>query len=39
MAVAHGRTSYQGDRKIRVGMTEQFDGLELEGQVDLRSRD
>ena len=31
MAVAHGRTSYSGERKIRVGMTELIDGRELAG--------
>lgn len=29
MAVAHGRTSYTGQRKIRVGMTELIDGAAL----------
>jgi alpha-ketoglutarate-dependent taurine dioxygenase len=29
MAVAHGRTSYTGPRKIRVGMTELIDGAAL----------
>lgn len=29
MAVAHGRTSYRGDRKIRVGMTDPVDGRAL----------
>ena len=31
MAVAHGRTPYSGERKIRVGMTELVDGRELAG--------
>jgi alpha-ketoglutarate-dependent taurine dioxygenase len=31
MAVAHGRTPYGGERKIRVGMTELIDGRELAG--------
>lgn len=31
MAVAHGRTPYSGDRKIRVGMTELVDGHALVG--------
>jgi alpha-ketoglutarate-dependent taurine dioxygenase len=31
MAVAHGRTSYTGERKIRVGMTELVDGTALSG--------
>lgn len=30
MAVAHGRTPYRGERKIRVGMTEQIDGDQIE---------
>lgn len=29
MAVAHGRTAYRGDRKIRVGMTDPVDGRNL----------
>jgi alpha-ketoglutarate-dependent taurine dioxygenase len=31
MAVAHGRTPYTGERKIRVGMTEPVDGTALAG--------
>jgi hypothetical protein len=29
--VAHGRTPYTGERKIRVGMTELVDGAALAG--------
>jgi alpha-ketoglutarate-dependent taurine dioxygenase len=30
MAVAHSRTPYSGERKVRVGMTEQVDGFPLD---------